>query len=131
MLWKFALVIGATCCAMPLPASAQLSPDFQACITQSEGGTDKMLDCGKVEIGKWDALLNAAYATLLHNSKGEDRAHLQSEQRAWLKHHLSETHRLAVNPNNGSAAFVDSQAFELHDLSERTLTLEKRVRMAR
>jgi uncharacterized protein YecT (DUF1311 family) len=90
-----------------------------------------MLDCGKVEIGKWDALLNAAYATLLHNSKGEDRAHLQSEQRAWLKHHLSETHRLAVNPNNGSAAFIDSQAFELHDLSERTLTLEKRVRMAR
>jgi uncharacterized protein YecT (DUF1311 family) len=116
---------------MPLPASAQLSPDFQACITQSEGGTDKMLDCGKVEIDKWDARLNAAYSTLLHNSKGEDRAHLQSEQRAWLKHHLSETHRLAVNPNNGSAAFIDSQSFELNDLSERTLTLEKRVRMAR
>jgi uncharacterized protein YecT (DUF1311 family) len=75
--------------------------------------------------------LNAAYATLLHNSKGEDRAHLQSEQRAWLKHHLGETHRLAVNPNSGSAAFIDSQAFELDDLSERTLTLEKRVGMAR
>jgi uncharacterized protein YecT (DUF1311 family) len=131
MLRKFALVIGVTCCAIPLPASAQLSPDFQACITQSEGGTDKMLDCGKVEIDTWDARLNAAYATLLHNSKGEDRAHLQSEQRAWLKHHLSETHRLAVNPNSGSAAFIDSQAFELHDLSERTLTLEKRVSMAR
>jgi uncharacterized protein YecT (DUF1311 family) len=56
---------------------------------------------------------------------------LQSEQRAWLKHHLGETHRLAVNPNSGSAAFIDSQAFELDDLSERTLTLEKRVGMAR
>jgi uncharacterized protein YecT (DUF1311 family) len=56
---------------------------------------------------------------------------LQSEQRAWLKHHLSETHGLVVNPNNGSAAFIDSQAFELDDLSERTLTLEKRVGMAR
>jgi uncharacterized protein YecT (DUF1311 family) len=116
---------------MPLPANAQLSPDFQSCITQSEGGTDKMLDCGKVEIDKWDARLNSAYATLLHNSKGEDRVHLQGEQRTWLKHHLSETHRLAVNPNNGSAAFIDSQDFELHDLSERTLTLEKRVRMER
>ena len=74
--------------------------------------------------------MNTAYSTLLHNAKGEDRAHLQSEQRAWLKHHLSETHGLAVNPNNGSAAFIDSQAFELQDLSERTLTLEKRVRTA-
>jgi uncharacterized protein YecT (DUF1311 family) len=131
MLWRFALVISVTCCAVPLPASAQQSSEFQACITESEGGTDRMLGCGKVEIDKWDARLNAAYSTLLHDSKGEDRAHLQSEQRAWLKHHLSETHRLAVNPINGSAAFIDSQAFELHDLSERTLTLEKRVRMAR
>jgi uncharacterized protein YecT (DUF1311 family) len=116
---------------MPLPANAQLSPDFQACITRSDGGTDKMLDCGKVEIGKWDTRLNAAYATLLHNSKGKERADLQSQQRAWLKHHLSETHRLAADPDNGSAAFIDSQTYELNDLSERTLTLEKRVRMAR
>lgn len=41
--------------------------------------------------------------------------------------HLSETHRLAVDPNNGSVAFLDSQSFEFDDLVQRTLQLEKRV----
>ncbi|WP_348642961.1 hypothetical protein [Mesorhizobium sp. B2-3-12] len=52
---------------------------------------------------------------------------MQREQRAWLKQHLREAHRLAADPNNGSAAFLDSQGFELDDLSVRTTELEKRV----
>ena len=86
-----------------------------------------MLDCGKVEIDKFDARLNTAYNTLMHREHGPERARLQREQRAWLKHHLQETKRLAVDPNNGSAAFLDSQGFELDDLSARTVELEKRV----
>ena len=96
-------------------------------MAEADGVSSKMLDCGKVEIGKWDARLNAAYQTLLHGAAGEKRAQLQQEQRAWLKHHLSETHRLASDPDNGSVAFLDSQSFELDDLVQRTLQLEKRL----
>ncbi|UGA46511.1 lysozyme inhibitor LprI family protein [Bradyrhizobium quebecense] len=87
----------------------------------------KMLDCGKAEIDKWDTRLNSAYQVLLAKSKGEAHAQLQTEQRAWLKHHLSETHRLAADPDNGSVAFLDSQAFELKDITDRTLLLERRA----
>ncbi len=96
-------------------------------MAQADGVSSKMLDCGKAEIDKWDARLNAAYQTLLHRSADEMRTQLQQEQRAWLKHHLSETRRLATDPNNGSIAFIDLQSFELDDLVKRTLQLEKRV----
>ncbi|MGN6146439.1 MAG: lysozyme inhibitor LprI family protein [Mesorhizobium sp.] len=97
-------------------------------MAQAQGVSSKMLDCGHAEIGKWDRRLNIAYQTLLKRQKGAARSKLQREQRGWLKHYLSETERLAADPNNGSVAFLDSQAFELDDLSSRTLELEKRVR---
>lgn len=127
MFWKSTLVLGAALSIAAFPASAQQSAEFDACMAQADGVSSKMLDCGKAEIGKWDARLNAAYRTLLHRSADKMRAQLQQEQRTWLKHHLSETHRLAADPNNGSLAFLDSQSFELDDLVERTSQLEKRV----
>nr|WP_235999837.1 lysozyme inhibitor LprI family protein [Bradyrhizobium uaiense] len=39
-----------------------------------------MLDCGKTEIDKWDARLNAAYQLLLHRESGARRTKLQAEQ---------------------------------------------------
>lgn len=48
-----------------------------------------------------------------------------------MKHHLSETHRLAADPNNGSVGFLDSQAFELKDIADRALLLEKRAQASR
>lgn len=86
-----------------------------------------MLECHKAEVGRWDPRLNAAYQTLLHRYKDKERAQLQQEQRAWLKHHLSETHRLAAQPDIGDAAFEMSESFELDDLIKRTLALEKLV----
>ena len=127
MFWKSSLVLGAALYIAAFPANAQQSAEFDACMAQAEGVSSKMLDCGKAEIDKWDARLNAAYRTLLKGAADEKRAHLQQEQRTWLKHHLSETRRLATDPNNGSVAFLDSQSFELDDLVQRTLLLEKRV----
>ena len=127
MFWKPSLVLGTALFIATCPASAQQSAEFDACMAQADGVSSNMLDCGKAEIGKWDPRLNSAYQTLLHRSKGKERAQLQQEQRTWLKHHLNETHRLAVDPNNGSVAFLDSQSFELDDLVKRTLALEKRV----
>ena len=109
------------------PAMAQSDDEMKACVDQSGGYTWKMLDCGKTEIDKFDARLNAAYNTLLHREHGPQRARLQREQRTWLKHHLRETHRLAADPDNGEGAFFTSQGFELDDLSARTAELEKRV----
>ncbi|WP_311538608.1 lysozyme inhibitor LprI family protein [uncultured Bradyrhizobium sp.] len=114
-----------------LPARAQQSAEFDACMDKAEGMSTKMLDCGKTEIAKWDARLNTAYQALLARSKGEAHAQLLGEQRDWLKHHLSETRRLANDPNNGSVAFLDSQAFELKDIADRTLLLEKRAKAVR
>ena len=128
MFWKSSLVLGAAFCIAAFPASAQQSAEFDACMAQAEGVSSKMLDCGKAEIDKWDARLNAAYRTLLNGAAAEKRADLQQEQRSWLKHHLSETRRLATDPNNGSVAFLDSQSFELDDLVQRTLLLEKRAK---
>ncbi|MGJ4944044.1 lysozyme inhibitor LprI family protein [Bradyrhizobium sp. HKCCYLS1011] len=127
MFWKSSRALGAALYIAAFPASAQQGAEIDACMAKADGVSSKMLDCGKVEIDKWDSRLNAAYQTLLHRSEGKQRAQLQQEQRAWLKHHLSETHRLAVDPNNGSVAFLESQSFELDDLVERTLALEKRV----
>lgn len=127
MFWKSSFVFGATLCIAAFSANAQQSAEFDACMKRADGVSDSMLGCGKAEIGKWDPRLNAAYQTLLRRLKGADRAQLQQEQRTWLKHHLSETHRLAANPDNGSVAFLESQSFELDDLIERTQVLEKRV----
>lgn len=110
-----------------LSLRAQQSAEYDACMDKAEGVSTKMLDCGKAAIEKWDVRLNTAYQALLARSKGEAHAQLQTEQRAWLKHHLGETHRLAADPNNGSVAFLDSQAFELNDIADRTLLLEKRA----
>ena len=127
MVWKSSLVLGAVLSIAACPASAQQSAEFDACTAQADGVSAKMLDCGKVEIGKWDARLNAAYQRLLHGAADGKRAQLQQEQRAWLKHHLSETHRLASDPDNGSVAFLESQSYELDDLVQRTLQLENRL----
>ena len=127
MFWKSSLVLGAALYIGAFSSSAQQGTEFDACMAQADGVSSKMLECGKAETGKWDARLNAAYQTLLHRSADKMRAQLQQEQRAWLKHHLSETHRLAADPNNGSLAFLDSQSFELDDLVARTLQLEKRA----
>ncbi|RXH18345.1 lysozyme inhibitor LprI family protein [Bradyrhizobium guangzhouense] len=127
MFWKSSLVVGTALYIAAFSASAQQSAEFDACVAEADGVSSKMLDCGKAEINKWDVRLNAAYQTLLHRSVDKTRARLQEQQRAWLKHHLSETRRLAADPDNGSVAFLDSQSFELDDLVARTLQLEKRV----
>jgi uncharacterized protein YecT (DUF1311 family) len=108
-------------------AYAQSVDEMSACVDRANGVSEEMLDCGKAEIAKWDARLNAAYQTLLHRQSGAGRAKLQAEQKAWLRHHLRETHRLASDPDTGSGAFMLSQGFELDDITKRTLALERRV----
>ena len=124
---RYACLFGILAMTTAHPAMAQSDDEMKACVDRSGGATSEMLDCGKTEIDKFDARLNAAYNTLMHREQGPQRARLQREQHAWLKHHLREAHRLAADPNNGSAAFLTSQSFELDDLSARTAELEKRV----
>mgnify|MGYP003945975525 FL=1 len=124
---RYACLLGISAMTAAHPAMAQSDAEMKACIDRSGGATSEMLDCGKAEIDKFDARLNAAYNTLMHREHGAERTRLQREQRAWLKHHLRETHRLAADPDNGSAAFLSSQGFELDDLNARTAELEKRV----
>jgi uncharacterized protein YecT (DUF1311 family) len=90
-----------------------------------------MLACGHAEIARWNARLNAAYRTLLRRSSPSQLLELRAEQRRWLSRHIATTRRLASAPDNGSAAFLDSQRFELSDLSERTRALEERVANSR
>jgi uncharacterized protein YecT (DUF1311 family) len=104
---------------------------FDACMNAAGGVSSEMLNCGKQEIDQWDTRLNAAYRTLSEHARADEKTKLRNEQRAWLKHHLQETHRLAADPNNGSVAFLDSQAFELGDIKNRTLELERRVKISR
>ncbi|WP_440269556.1 lysozyme inhibitor LprI family protein [Dyella sp.] len=121
-------VFGAALCIAAFHASAQESAEFSTCLDQAAGASEKMLECHKAEVGRWDLRLNAAYQMLLHRYKDKQRAQLQQEQRAWLKHHLSEAHRLAAQPEDiGDAAFLESESFELDDLIKRTLALEKLV----
>ncbi|MBE1707539.1 MULTISPECIES: lysozyme inhibitor LprI family protein [Mesorhizobium] len=124
---RYAGLLGILAMTTAHPAMAQSDAEMKTCVDRSGGATSAMLDCGKTEIDKFDARLNTAYNTLMHREHGPERARLQREQRAWLKHHLRETHRLAADPDNGSAAFLTSQSFELDDLSARTAELEKRV----
>ncbi|RAZ85536.1 hypothetical protein DPM33_29200 [Mesorhizobium hawassense] len=124
---RYVCVLGIVAMATVHPAMAQSDAEMKACIDRSAGVTEAMLNCGKAEIDKFDVRLNAAYNTLMQGEHGPERARLQREQRAWLKHHLQEAHRLAADPDNGSAAFLTSQGFELDDLSTRTVELEKRV----
>jgi uncharacterized protein YecT (DUF1311 family) len=112
-------------------ANAQESPEFQACMDRAAGVSTEMLDCGKTQIDRWNKRLNAAYEALMRKGTRAEQTRLRREQRAWLQHHLAQTHHLAVDPNNGSVAFLDSQAFELTDLRARVLTLENRIQQAR
>lgn len=110
------------------PAAAQDSPALAACMGRANGVSTAMLACGHAEIAKWDKRLNVAYRALMHKGSAADHARLRAEQRAWLKHHQRETHRLAAAPDVGSGAFMTSQDFELSDIETRTLALEKRLR---
>jgi uncharacterized protein YecT (DUF1311 family) len=110
--------------------SAQESPEYQACMDRAAGESTEMLGCGKTEIDRWNKRLNTTYEALMRKGTQAEQTRLRREQRVWLQHHLAETHRLAVDPNNGSVAFLDSQAFELADLSGRVLTLENRIQQA-
>lgn len=127
LLRKSSIFLSVAFCIAVFPASAQESAEFSACLDQAAGASGEMLECHKAEVARWDPRLNAAYQTLLHRYKDNDRTQLQQEQRAWLKHHVSETHRLAVQPDRGDAAFEMSESFELDDLIKRTLALEKLV----
>ncbi|MCW5692862.1 MAG: DUF1311 domain-containing protein [Pseudolabrys sp.] len=112
-------------------ASAQDSPELQACMDRSDGVSTAMLACGHAEIARWDKRLNLAYQALMHESGHAAQARLRAEQRAWLRHHQNETHRLAAAPTAGSGAFMASQDFELSDIETRTLALEERLEVHR
>ncbi|MGL3208070.1 lysozyme inhibitor LprI family protein [Bradyrhizobium sp. BR 1433] len=107
MLSRRLVVVAAMLVLGTLSVRAQQSAAYDACMDKAEGVSTKMLDCGRTEIDQWDTRLNAAYQALLVSSKGEAHAQLLREQRTWLKHHLSETHRLAADPDNGSVAFLE------------------------
>ena len=113
--------------AAALAAQSTDSPELDNCMSHTDGISTKMLECGTAAIGRWDKRLNVAYRTLLTQVPAASKAQLQSEQRTWLAHHLSETRRLASDPDTGSGAFMLSQGFELDDLQKRTLELESRV----
>jgi uncharacterized protein YecT (DUF1311 family) len=108
-------------------SGAEPSNDFDGCMQRAAGVSVKMLQCGHAEIMRWDARLNSAYRKLLQQSSPTQRSALRSEQRRWLSRHIATTKRLASAPDNGSSAFLDSQRFELSDLSERTRRLEDRL----
>ena len=82
---RYACLLGFSAMAAAHPAMAQSDAEMKACIDRSGGPTSEMLDCGKTEIDKFDARLNAAYNTLMHRELGPQRARLQREQRAWLR----------------------------------------------
>lgn len=103
------------------------SAQFTQCMSVAEGRSMDMLQCGRQEIDRWDARLNSAYQRLMRTLPAAPRARLRTDQRRWLARHRRQTARLASNPNNGSAAFLDSQSFELADLSARTVELEQRL----
>lgn len=108
---------------------SQATPDprFERCLEDANGVTAAMLNCGRQDIARWDMRLNAAYQRLLKTLGPSDKARFRAEQRAWLSQHLRETRRLASNPDEGSVAFLQSQSFELQDLSARAVALEKRL----
>ena len=113
--------------SMVLATTDALAQGFDKCMREADGVSSSMLLCGSHEISAWDQRMNVAYQTLLARTNSASRIRLRNEQRAWLRHHLGETRRLATATDNGSAAFLDSQAFELGDLRQRTLLLESRV----
>lgn len=110
-----------------LAAQSDDSRALDDCMQHADGISSKMLACGKAEIDRWDPRLNAAYRALMAKASPQAKKQLQAEQRAWLSHHLNETHRLAADPNTGSGALMLSQNFELDDLKKRTLELEARM----
>jgi len=125
---KTLVVVIATSVLVVSPAAAQDSPELAACVGRANGVSTAMLACGHAEIAKWDKRLNVAYRALMHEGSAADHARLRTEQRAWLKHHQHETHRLAAAPDTGSGAFMVSQEFELSDIETRTLALENRLK---
>ena len=52
------------------PASAQSTGEITACVDRDGGVSSRMLDCGKAEIDKWDARVNAAYRALFAAGEG-------------------------------------------------------------
>jgi len=124
-----ALLCSAAISVYPISSDAlsQQNASFDACMNDAAGVSSEMLACGKAEISLWDARLNKAYAFLLIRLSPSETKRLRNDQRKWLELHNSEIRRLAENPENGSSAFLESQAFELEDLSQRVLMLESRA----
>ena len=86
-----------------------------------------MLACGQREIALLDTRLNSVYRGLLAALPPRERNQLRGQQRRWLARHVAETRRIAADPNDGSAAFLDSQRFELQNLGDRVRILEAKA----
>ena len=113
--------------ALSIAVANAPSSEFAACMQRAGQVSADMLSCGSEEVRRIDGRMNRAYRLLMTRLPRAEQRRLRTEQRAWLKHHVTEVDRLAADPNEGSIAFLQSQNFELQDLGERTALLEKKV----
>lgn len=95
---------------LPVASHAQdqhLSKTFSACMDQSGGVTQAMIECMGAETQRQDARLNKAYKALMSNLAAERKKPLQAAQRAWLAFRDTNCD-FYFDPDGGSLARVSA-----------------------
>ncbi|WP_157272192.1 lysozyme inhibitor LprI family protein [Azohydromonas aeria] len=118
------LVLALLCAAGPACArDAGLSPEFSACMDQSNGVTATMLACMSAETRRQDARLNQAYKAVMAQLSEARQKELRDAQRAWLKFREANC-RFYADPEGGTIATVNASDCLMSATAARARELE-------
>lgn len=112
--------------AFPVMASAQgpqLSPQFERCMSKSNGVTFDMLECIGQEVQRQDARLNKAYKTLMVDLSPDRKKQLREAQRAWLQFRDTNC-GFYYDPDGGSSARLSGNDCIMTMTAQRAQELE-------
>lgn len=100
------------------------APQFELCISKSEGVTSYMRDCAALERERLDRLLNHAYRQKMATLPPRRRAALQLSERSWLKRRKAYCDSF-VTPNGGTAQLLAWDGCQLNTTIHRTLLIRR------
>ena len=98
-----------------------IRPDYQTCISQSDGSMPSMTECSEDEFAYQDRRLNLAYRRAMKSMPVEQRTVLRAEEREWIKEKDAEC---AVPDAPGQGQILDSIGCGIYKAARRARHLE-------
>lgn len=104
---------------------SKFSEKYEICIADSNGNTEKMLDCDSQERRRKDAKLNELYQNIMSLLSSEQKVVLRDAQRAWIKYRETSCSAIRIIEGRRTMSLTLVSACDLDILADRVQWLEK------